>query len=162
MVGFAVWPRPAPPVSYRRFTSPALPDGVRYTLLYPSTLDDASFHTFPATTFGRHFQQFMVSKKQSRAPIVSLWHQWFKPEVEFIFVSADSVTKPLKTSRIERQGLRNSGEIAHWVYVDDPRAQVLFTFGHIEENGTALYKQNDPVVAGSFRVLLPGEAVPNP
>jgi len=78
-------------------------------------------------------------------------------------VSAEKpVTKPLKSSRVEQQGARNSSEIAHRVYVDDPRAREYFMFGYVDDNGTALYKQNDPVVAGSFRVLLPGAAVPSP
>ena len=162
VVGFAVWPRPSPP-SYRRFTSPALADGVRYTLLYPATLDDVSLYTFPANSHGRYLQSFSASKKESRVPGMAQWHRWFRPEAEFVFVSAEKpVTKPLKSSRVEQQGVRNSGEIAHRVYVDDPCAHEHFMLGHVDDNGTAFYKQHDRVVAGSFRVLLPGEAVPNP
>ena len=35
-------------------------------------------------------------------------------------------------------------------------------FGHVDDFGTAAFNQHDRAVAGSFRVLLPGEAVPNP
>jgi len=35
-------------------------------------------------------------------------------------------------------------------------------FGHVDDFGTAAFNQHDRAVAGSFCVLLPGEAVPNP
>lgn len=166
-VGFAVVPRPAPQPSYRRFTSPAFPDGVRYTLLYPSTLDDLSLHSFPANNQEKDLQFLQVSKKERRLPGMSLWHRWFrpgfKPESEFILVSVDkSTVKPLKSSRLEKQGARNSVEIRHIVEVDDPRAREHFTFIHLDDFGTASYTQDDRAVAGSFRVLLPGEPVPTP
>ncbi len=165
VVGLAVAPRSAPQPSYRRFTSPAFPDGVRYTLLYPSNLDDLSLHSFPANNQEKDLQFLQVSKKENRLPGLSLWHRWFKPdpEAEFILVSVDkSTVKSLKSSRIEKQGARNSIEISHVVKVDDPSARERFTFIHLDDFGTASYTQDDRVVAGSFRVLLPGEAVPVP
>lgn len=163
VVGFAVRPRPAPPVSYRRFTSPAFPDGVRYTLLYPATLDSVSLYTFPAGYHGRYLQSLDISKKESRLPGTAQWHRWFRPETEFVFVSVEKiVTRPLKSSRVDRQGVRNRDEIAHRVYVDDPRAREHFMFGHVDDFGTDSYARDDRMIADSFRVLLPGEAVPDP
>ena len=159
----AAVPRPVPPTTYTRFTSPPLPDGVRYTFLYPTALDDVSLYTFPANYKGRHLQSFMASKKESRLPGAALWHRWFRPEAEFVFVSVEKpVVKPLRSSRVDRQGVRNRDEIAHRVYVDDPRAHEQFMFGHIDDFGTASYTQDDRVVTDSFRVLLPGEPVPAP
>lgn len=163
VVGFAVLPRSAPAPSYVRYTSPAFPDGVRYTLLYPSNLNDVSLYTFSANS-----QFLQVSKRESHLPYMSLWHRWFRPESEFILVSVEKPAarprnaKPLKSSRVDRQGVRNSVEIAHRVSVDDPRAREHFVFHHIDDFGTASYAQDDRVVAGSFRVLLPGEPVPAP
>jgi len=163
VIGGAVWPRPALPVSHRRFTSPTFADGARYTLLYPATLDDISLYTFPANSHGKYLQSFSASKKESRVPGMTQWHRWFRPETEFVFVSVEKpVTKPLKSSRVQQQGARNSSEIAHRVYVDDPRAREHFMFGHVDDFGTAAFNQHDRAVAGSFCVLLPGEAVPNP
>ena len=163
VVGFAVAPWSAPPPLYRRFTSPAFPDGVRYTLLYPSALDDVSLYTFPTNYHGRLIQSFAVSKKESRVPGMAQWHRWFRPESEFVFISVEKpAVKPLRSSRVNRQGVRNSEEIAHRVYVDDPRAHEHFVFGHIDDFGTAAYTQDDRAVSDSFRVLMPGEAVPSP
>lgn len=162
VVGFAIWPRQPPPPSYRRFTSPAFPDGVRYTLLYPSTLDDVFFYTFPANYHGKYLQNFMVSKKESRVAGAALWHTWFKPEAEFVGVIVERrAAKSPKNSRLEKQSA-NRAETLHTVEIDNALAHEHFRFSHAEDFGTALYKQHDRVVAGSFRVLLPGEAVPVP
>ena len=167
VVGFAALPRSAPSPSYRRFTSPAFPDGVRYTLLCPSDLDDFSLHSFSANS-----QFLQVSKRESHLPGMSLWHRWFRPgfrpESEFILVSVEKPAarplnaKPPRSSRVDRQGVRNSMEIAHRVYVDDPRAREHFVFHHIDDFGIASYARDDRVVAGSFRILMPGEPVPTP
>ncbi len=163
VVGFAVVPRPAPPPTYTRYISSPLPDGVRYTFLCPSTLDDVSLYTFPANYRGKYLQSLSVSKKESRLPGVSLWHRWFRPETEFVFVSVEKpAVRPLRSSRVDRQGVRNRDEIAHRVYVDDPRAREHFMFGHVDDFGTVSYTQDDPVVTNSFRILLPGEPVPMP
>lgn len=162
-VALAVMPRHAPSPPYRRFTSPTFPDGVRYTLLYPSSLDDVSLFLYPASYHGKHLKSVGMSKKESRLPGMAQWHRWFRPEAEFVFVTVDNLpVRPLRRSRVDRQGVRNSDEIAHRVYIDDPRAREHFMFGHIDDFGTASYTQDDRVVAASFRILLPGEPVPAP
>ena len=162
VVGFAVWPRPAPPTSYLRFTSPALPDGVRYTFLYPSTLDDVWVHRAPMNYQGKYIQNAMISKKESRVLGAALWHNLFKPESEYVFVYVEHpTTKSPKNSRSEKQTASHA-EVYHTVEVDDLSAHEHFKFIHDEDDGTALYTQHDAVVTGSFRVLMPGEAVPNP
>ena len=161
-VGFAVVPRSAPAPSYHRFTSPAFPDGVRYTLLYPSDLDHVFFYTFSANYHGKYLQDFTASKKESHVPGVALWHNWFKPEAEFVSVNVEKATsKPLKASRSEKQSA-NRAEIDHTVEVDNPRAREHFRFSHAEDFGTTLFTQHDRVVTDSFRVLLAGEPVPTP
>lgn len=163
VVGFAVTPRPAPVTSYRRYTSPAFPDGVRYTFLYPSTLDDAFIYSFPANYHGKYLQDVNFSKKESRLPGAALWHTWFKPEAEFVGVHVEKLTsKPLTSSRSEKRRA-NRAEIEHTVTVDDPRAHEHFQFSHAEDFGrTRAFNQHDQVVTNSFRILLPGDPVPAP
>ncbi len=162
VVGFAVVPRPAPPMSYRRYTSPPFPDGVRYTFLYPVTWNNVYSGSTPAHFKGNLLQLVIISKKEGHWPGASLWHRWIKPEEDAISVVVEKpTTKPLRSSRAERQST-NRVEIRHTVLVDDPRAHEHFIFRHIDSFGTASFTQHDRVVTNSFRVLLPGEPVPAP
>ncbi len=168
VVAAAVAPRPAPATSYRRYVSPPLPDGVRYTFLYPSTLDKVSSHIMPPSYKGKYLQLVVISKKESRFLSVALWQNWFKPEAEFVSVLIEKpATRPLKSSRLEEhsatygQGM-HMAQIEHTVSVDDPRAHEHFRFWHASDFGTASFKQHDQVVTNSFRVLLPGDPVPAP
>ncbi len=168
VVALAVMPRSVPAPSYRRFTSPAFPDGVRYTFLYPSALDDVLSYSLSANSKYSLLQTVTVSQKESRLPGAALWQSWFKPEAEFVFVTVKKpVIKPLKSSRSEELSERHGNgahmvEIEHAVLIDDPRAHEHFRFWHASDYGTASFKQHDQVVTSSFRVLMPGEPVPTP
>lgn len=162
VVGFAVVPRPIPPTTYRRYISPPLADGVRYTFLYPATLDDVYSTPVWTPTKYKILHLVTVSKQESRLPGAALWHTWFKPEAEFVNVVVEKPTaKPLKISRSETQN-RNRVEIIHTVLVDDPRAREHFRFWHASDFGTASFNQHDRVVMNSFRILRPGEPIPAP
>lgn len=168
VIGFAIIPRPTPPTTYRRYISRPLPDGVRYTFLYPSTLDDVLSYSLSANSKYKILQTVAVSKKESRLPGAALWQSWFKPEAEFVFVTVKKpAIKPLKSSRSEEHSERHGKgahmvEIEHAVLIDDPRAHEHFRFWHASDYGTASFKQHDQVVTNSFRLLLPGEPVPAP
>lgn len=164
----ALVPRPAPVTSYRRYVSPPLPDGVRCTFLYPSTLDHILSYSFSGHYKGKLVQLASVSKEESRWPGASLWHNWFKPEGEFVNVVVEKpTTKPLKSSRLEERREKHGAgayevEIEHTITVDDPRAHEHFRFWHASDFGTDSFKQHDSTVTSSFRILMPGDPVPSP
>ncbi len=156
----ASWNKPS---GYRRYVSPPLPDGTRYTLLYPAALEPTN-RTARSVNFYKREQTFLASVVQI---VPFLFGTRRAPErSEFLTV----IHGPLKdresslpSSRQEIEGV-GKHEAQREVRVVDARAKARFVLFHVIRS-----QANDrhevrisPAVTHSFRILPPGVQTPSP
>ena len=154
-----VWQPWAP--RYRRFVSQPLPDGTRYTFLYPA-----------------HLQNLQENGKGASPEVAACVNVWTMNQTESgwsQFLSrlgfsvpspAESVTVvviPLKTHNV-RDGRRTDrwsrfGGLRRNEHIIDARTRTQFSLLHsCPQRAAAQFRTDDPVIARSFRVLPPGVA----
>lgn len=193
-------PPPLKPVyGFRRYVSPALPDGTRFTFLYPAYYTNVQQGWFDQTTGVSHMSvQTRRKNGQLRWPIGA--HQcgwvhldctgalpvpwamvpgqtpisyslhgengtsWLAPHEEFCSVvvgRAGEVRFPQGTNSLHSD-TRWVGENGshHALSITDKRTDFRFLLIHEDRYMPALFRQTDPVISGSFRILPPG--VPTP
>ena len=166
-----VAPMLKPAVGFRRYTSQPLPDGSRYTFLYPSYfahvqpgwLDSQNqFGTVRIDCIGTqpvpwiaHVGQQPISYYQHNSSGVS----WLSPHEEFCSVvvgrAGDVAFPPGK--RFLRRDSRWIGQNGshHDFSITDARSHYAFELIHEDRYTPALFKQTDPVIDSSFRIVPP-------
>lgn len=68
---------------------------------------------------------------------------------------------PAKDSREEASGTQEN-LIYHTILLDDAHSGLRFGLGHTGDSKLERFKENDALIAKTFRILLPGTAVPVP
>jgi hypothetical protein len=149
---------------YRLFVSKPLPDGSRYTFLYPAHLQNMQENgkgASPEVTAG----VTVWTMNQSD----STWSQFLSRmgfSVPSPRESIGVVVIPLKTRNV-RDGRRTDrwnrfGGLRRNEYLTDARTRTQFILYHsCPASAAAQFAAHDPVIARSFRVLPPGTASPN-
>ncbi len=141
--------------SYRRYISPPLTYGIRYTLLYPSDMVPRQAPHSPFRIVYKHNPLIETFQQYARR----LGLRAFLPD-EQIGVDA-YVIEPEREIQIwdRQQVLSNRAwrQKRFW----DAETRTLFTLTHSCGKSTIpLYRKTDPVIIGSFQVLQPGAEVP--
>lgn len=178
-------PQLKPAVGFRRYTSPPLPDGTRYTFLYPSYYarvkqgwmdSDYQFGTVRIDCIGTPPVPWIAVARQT--PVSYYVHgkqgaQWLAPHEEFCTVLVGRLGNVIlgrsgnlvfpRGNNLLRQNTRWAGENGnhHGLSIFDKRSQLRFQFIHEDRYIPALFKQTDPIMANSFRILPPGTSVFN-
>ena len=165
-----------PAVGFRRYTSPPLPDGTRYTFLYPSYyakihrgwLDsDHQFGSVRIDCIGTKPVPWIASPGQ--APISYYIHgkqgaTWLAPHEEFCSVVVGNAAPPFWQGphplKIDHQWIGENGS-HHDFSINDAHTRYRFEVIHEDRYTPTLFRQTDPLIARSFRVLLPGASVSN-
>ncbi len=169
-----------PAVGFRRYTSPPLPDGTRYTFLYPSYYarvkqgwmdSDYQFGTVRIDCIGTPSVPWIAVAGQT--PVSYFVHgtqgtKWLAPHEEFCTVLVGRLGDVLsgrsgnlafpRGNNLLRQDTRWVGENGnhHALSILDKRSQLRFQFIHEDRYIPALFKQTDPIMVNSFRILPPG------
>lgn len=162
----ALWLRPPAPEVYTRYLSPPLPDGTRYTFLYPTWMTRVS---------QQGVGQVQVGEAARGGPGANIFQEalrlWRNRRKSNLAVGQDAFVmvfyRPLKVfkgpdERKEQRWERN-GTLRHNIFIADARTKMKFFLFH---NGLASertrFEEIDPVIARSFRLLPPGAPVPSP
>lgn len=164
-----VAPMLKPAVGFRRFTSQPLPDGSRYTFLYPSyfahvqpgCLDGPyQFGTVRIDCIGTQPVPWIAHSGQQ--PISYYQHNssgvfWLAPHEEFCSVivgRARDVMFPPGKQFLHRDNRWIGQNGSHHDFsITDARSHYAFELIHEDRYTPALFKQTDPVIDGSFRIL---------
>jgi hypothetical protein len=151
-------------VRVRRYVSPPLPDGTRYTFLYP--LWDRWPYTF-ASPQGIDVEG--SCPRDEAGWLIETWDTFFHdrdypnyPEgLSVQVLPPDMVTE---NKRYETAGIRNASLFHHSVTIKDARSRRRFILTHssFPWYREEYFDRSDPTVIQSFRVLVPGEPVPVP
>ena len=158
-----------PAVGFRRYTSRPLPDGSRYTFLYPSyyahiqtgwldsqyqfgTVRIDCLGTQPVPWIAHSGQQAISYYQHNRSGV-----SWLSPHEEFCSVvvgrAGNAAFPPGK--RFLRRDTRWVGQNGshHDFSIIDARSHYAFEVIHEDRYTPALFKQTDPVISSSFRIL---------
>ena len=160
--------------TYKRYVSPPLRGSVRFTFLYPNSLDDLEDSSAYSLISGKatalpSFWDVTVRHKPTR------WERFVQrtpflrnmafPEYEHVVVRvADPSTDLTLHDKIGWQGrseVRN--EMAWWshsVRVGDRHSHLYFMLRYGTRPGVQAFGAHDKTVTDSFQVLLPGAPVP--
>lgn len=158
-----------PPTRYHRYVSPPLPDGTRYTFLYPAHLRPMS---------GRPRTEFIAISDGSitAGPFlrVTLWlRRFIQRPTGYEMLSTQVLPSPPPSTHWRRLGSAGreqerreiqesrSGMNIHVLLVSDAHSQHRFIFDHNASGRTAAFRRDDATIIHSFRVLAPGEKAPN-
>ena len=168
-------PRLKPAVGFRRYTSPPLPDGTRYTFLYPSYFanvhpgwldSDHQFRSVRIDCIGT--KPFPWIAAPGQAPVAYYIHgkqgaAWPAPHEEFCSVVVGKAAPPFwqgpRPLEIDRQWIGEYGS-HHDFSIKDAHTHYRFEVIHEDRYTPALFRQTDPVIVASFRILPPGASAP--
>lgn len=155
--------------SYKRFVSQPLPDGSRFTFLYPARLSHAQQE--PARPELGLTQIVSIKAGQTRS-------RWDKVrrllaqvgllqerEQEYVYASAGPLQAKWRVARDKRwqQDWQGFGVVNRHVYLRDARTDMQITLTHSRQrNKKGRVAPNDPVITNSLAVLAPGAPVPTP
>ncbi|MBV9849508.1 MAG: M56 family metallopeptidase [Armatimonadetes bacterium] len=163
-----------PAVGFRRYVSRPLPDGTRYTFLYPSYFakvrpsfkDTKDYfdcaHLDCAGTAPVPWTPVRGGKVIEARLQGATGASWLAPHEEFISVvvgHAGEVPFPpgSRSLRRDTQWVGPNGS-HHALAITDARTHLRFLLIHEDRYIPALFKQTDPVITSSFRILPPGIA----
>jgi hypothetical protein len=145
---------------YRLFVSKPLPDGSRYTFLYPAHLQNViENNTRVAPNVTQSVSVYTMNRSEST------WSEWLSRR-GFVPSAAESigaVVIPLRVRNV-RNGRRTErwsrlGEMRRNEYLIDARTRTQFILIHdCPASAARQFEAHDPVIARSFRVLPPGAA----
>jgi hypothetical protein len=148
---------------YRRYVSPPLPDGTRYTFLYPKYLKAVR-----ANWFGHSFgmmDSVHIDSGQETFTLLDRLRAWvgipYQPRDGFAQVIVGRMAPRFGTSRRETMST-SSTENAHDVILIDGRSHLRLWLTYREESHPDQFARDSPVVARSFCVLPPGAPIPAP
>jgi len=154
------------PSAYRRYVSPPLPDGTRYTLLYPATLEptnwtprSVNFHK-PEETFAASVVKIVplllgARPAPERSEYLTVLHGPLKDRESGL---------PDSRQEVELVGGAGRHHGSRAVHIVDARARARFVLHHVisgQANDPRAIRVG-PAVARSFRVLPPGATAPRP
>lgn len=152
---------------YRRFVSKPLPDGTRYTFLYPEYLTNISENgkgASPSVT-----ATVNISTRFSAQPVMNRFLSWLHmaPSATSDRVSALVIPHRggplLKQARHSKEHGGGAVWFSHAETIDDERTQTQFVLAYMcDGDREDQYKSHHLAVASSFRVLPPGAPEPNP
>jgi len=170
-------PQLKPAVGFRRYTSPPLPDGTRYTFLYPSYFAnvhqgwlnaDHQFDSVRVDCIGTKPVPWIAFHGQT--PVAYYIHgkqgaSWLAPHEEFCSVVAGNAAAPFWQGphplEIDHQWVGEYGN-HHDASINDAHTRYRFELIHEDRYTPALFKQTDSVIFKSFRVLPPGANATEP
>ena len=147
---------------YRRFLSRPLPDGTRYTFLYPAHLQNVQESGPRAAS---HVIENVSVYTMNRTP-PTLWDELLRRLGVPVSSSAESLGacvvpaqgRPLRDRRTDVRWER-LGAVRHNIEVVDARTRLQFSLAHDGPSDTRTsFEAHDRVIAHSFRVLPPGAA----
>ncbi len=157
-------------VGFRRYVSRPLPDGTRYTFLYPayaarvnSNAGSDTNNLIPGFVDCIGTQTVHWTPVRGGEAVTYPLYSNGKtplsdPHEEFISVVVGHAGDvPFLTSGFIRQDRQWAGKGVshHTVLITDARTHFRFMLSHEDRNSPALFRQTDPVIADSFRVLPP-------
>jgi hypothetical protein len=159
--------------AYKRYLSPPLPDGSRYTFLYPvnSRVNEIGGHSTDGASMdgARSYMDGVrvdskVEKKTFLTQFLALLGMQ-KPSQRFgILVSLLAPSKPGDLHRKRRdEWSTEKGVHYHSMYLPAASAGLVLELLNWEVSPPpALFRQTDAVVSSSFRLLPPGTSPPAP
>ena len=167
-------PQLKPVVGFRRYTSPPLPDGTRYTFLYPSYFanvhqgwldSDHQFGSVRIDCIGTKPVPWIAAKGQTPISYYSHGKQggaWLSPHEEFCSVVVGNAAIPFWQGPhplvTDHRWIGENGS-HHDLSIKDARTRYRFEMIHEDRYIPALFKQTDPIITSSFRIL-PAEQAP--
>lgn len=145
------------PLRYRRFVSQPLPDGTRYTFLYPAHLQNIQENgkgaspevTQSATvwTMNQSESQWDLLRRQWGFPVMS--------PAESVSVVVIPLKKKVKDSRRSERWTRG-GQLRHNEHIIDARTCTQFSLYHsCPQAAASQFERYNPTIVKSFRVLPP-------
>lgn len=150
------------PAPYKRFVSKPLPDGTRYTFLYPSWM-------YPPPEPPADDVYVDGSHRIDKFVRAMLWRigvrtraQTLRPaRTTGIYVAYRRAPIKADARRVRR---REGGDwLHHYVDLEDRRSQNQFSLNYLGSvTDRARFEQAEEVVTQSFRILPPGVPVPKP
>ena len=152
---------PPAPSHFRRYVSPPLPDGTRYTFLYPLYLDNVrsgwlNGYSVIASVRIDNGEESPTTGDRLRRLLglpIPLPHRG-----DVTVVVGAVGPRYMNRPEAQWQGADGSHHTASFV---DTRSHMRFLLLHEGQFYPRLFKQDDPVVIRSFRVLPPGAATPS-
>ncbi len=140
-----------PAISFRRYTSPPLPDGSRYTFLYPSHLK--------AVQEGYNRGAGVVQSVQLLPGGWGLMPSSATNHGSITVVVGSLASMGGQIPQQRKDGYEVIGnESRHDIYLADTRSGMRLRLYHSQS--LTLFSATDPAVSKSFRLLLPGELPP--
>jgi hypothetical protein len=164
LVGLAVLLLVSWPPRYRRFISQPLPDGTRYTFLYPSHLQNLRENgpgaspnvtsSVAVSTQNQSLSQWDLLRRRLGLPVTS--------PAESVHVVVIPLKKRVQNSRTS--GRWTKGDIRrHNEHITDARTRTQFSLYHnCPRDAVAQFERHNQIIRRSFRVLPPGDDVPIP
>ena len=153
------------PPQFRRFVSQPLPDGTRYTFLYPAHLDrvNEGGGGSPEVTHSVN-----VTKGSWKNEVARDWARTrlglnLPPDREIV----TAVVIPINSTKVadSRSDARGSDgdRLWHNEFLVDARTKTKFAlYHHCPKLAKAQFEASNPTIAKSFQVLPPGAAPPMP
>ncbi len=147
---------------YKRFVSRPLPDGTRYTFLYPAHLQNTQENGKGASP---NVIRSVTVWTMNRTP-PTLWDELLRrlgfavssPAEDVSVVVFPVLPRPTRDRRTDERWER-MGHLRHNLYLVDARTGLQFSLYHDgPSEATASFAAQDRVIARSFRVLPPGAA----
>lgn len=171
-------PQPAPRASYTRYVSPPLPDGTRFTFLYPSDLaleknarmltgsiSSVQFSTPSPTLASANFLLTEAAILRDTQPlenvsVMVLPRKWWKyPKMNFPKMNLRRDDQRVEQYRLlgltHKVGYRN-------LILYDARTQTWFLLGYSGTIKSGHYAAHNATVIQSFRILPPGTSAGPP
>lgn len=145
------------PSPYRRFTSQPLPDGSRYTFLYPAYLKDVQENGQGASAGVT--QNVSIYNRQVNYSSWERLHRWLGRPVAEPMESVSVLVVPQKQSVIENrqsEGWERGLVRRHNEYLTDSRTRAQFLLMYsCPRNAPAQFERNHLTIVQSLQVLPP-------
>jgi hypothetical protein len=144
---------------YRRFVSQPLPDGTRYTFLYPAHLQNVQENGTGASpeaiasasvwTMNQSVTEWDRLRGRLGIPAAS--------PAEGIFIIVMPLGRDRVRDRRSSERWSRGGEMRHNEHIFDARTKTQFNLIHrCPQSAAAQFERHNPTIVKSFRVLPPG------
>jgi hypothetical protein len=163
MVVLAASAAPRPPAS-RRYVSPPLQGGTRYTFLYPNHMGVVREDPFGGDP--RIAQSVRLGTTFKKRTFTDALRRWLpfprRPKHGYVTIIAGpaNARRGAQDSRKEQEWVHGSRRYRN-LFVIDARSRLRVQLYH-EYSLRPAFTDEDRIVTSSFRLLRPGEAVPVP
>jgi len=157
LVLLGIWSSVRPP-SYRRFVSPPLPDGSRYTFLYPAHLENMAQGAGGSPEVRSSVSVYTANQSLSEWDVLRKRVGFRVPSPgENVTVVVIPLKRAPRSSDRRSQRLAGGGRLRHNEYLIDARTKTQLNLYHdCPADAAAQFDAHNPTIVRSFQLLPPG------